>query len=120
MTKTLALADSFGVTLLALAVASPVGCGTHAPARENLQPFVAVSGYYGLLDAQAGPTPAPEPKPSGCVEGCKCNGTGKEKSGDGLAMVNCRCPDDCACKAKGAAKQCPNGTCPLPTRSIVR
>ena len=118
MTRTLALADSFGVTLLALAVASPVGCGTHAPARENLQPFVAVTGYYGLLDAAVGPTPAPEPK--GCVDGCKCNGTGKEKSGDGLAMVNCRCPDDCDCKSKGAAKPCQSGACQWPTRSIVR
>jgi hypothetical protein len=34
-------------------------------------------------------------------------------------MVNCRCPDDCACKSKGATK-CQSGACQWPTRSIVR
>jgi hypothetical protein len=28
----------------------------------------------------------------------KCGGTGKVKSGDGLAWVSCPCPDTCECK----------------------
>lgn len=31
----------------------------------------------------------------------KCNGTGKVRSGDGLAIVPCPCPDTCPCKSKG-------------------
>jgi hypothetical protein len=30
----------------------------------------------------------------------KCNGTGKVRSGDGLALVDCPCPPTCPCKAK--------------------
>lgn len=103
------------LAIIAAVLAS--GCVQQGGGRANLQPLVAAAGYYGLMDAKVGPTPAPSPK--GCVDGCKCGGTGKEKSGDGLAMVNCRCPDDCACKKKGAAK-CQSGTCPPQTRSIVR
>lgn len=42
--------------------------------------------------------PAPNVPREGCVEGCGCNGTGREKTGDGLDTVPCRCPDDCDCK----------------------
>lgn len=47
-----------------------------------------------------GPAPRPTPNPSGCVAECTCNGTGREKTGDGLSTVDCRCPDDCKCKPK--------------------
>lgn len=40
----------------------------------------------------------PQPPREGCVDGCTCNGTGKEKTGDGLDTVECRCPDGCKCK----------------------
>lgn len=43
------------------------------------------------------PLPTPTPK-EGCDVGCRCNGTGEEKSGDGLAVVSCRCDDSCKCK----------------------
>jgi hypothetical protein len=75
------------------------GCDT----TPNLQPWVSVTGHYSLLCHEP-----PQPK-TGCVEGCKCNGTGKEKSGDGISVVNCRCPDTCACKAKSAV--CKDGKC---------
>lgn len=47
--------------------------------------------------------PTPDVPIEGCVDGCTCNGTGREKTGDGLSTVDCRCPDGCDCKA--ASKQ---------------
>lgn len=47
--------------------------------------------------------PTPDLPSEGCVDGCTCNGTGREKTGDGLSTVDCRCPDGCDCKA--ASKQ---------------
>ena len=47
--------------------------------------------------------PTPDVPSEGCVDGCTCNGTGREKTGDGLSTVDCRCPDGCKCKA--ATKQ---------------
>ena len=41
---------------------------------------------------------APDVPSEGCVDGCACNGTGREKTGDGLSTVDCRCPDGCDCK----------------------
>ena len=50
----------------------------------------------------------PEPTPSGeCVDGCTCNGTGREKTGDGLDTVDCRCPDGCDCKAAEVPESSP-------------
>ena len=43
--------------------------------------------------------PTPDVPSEGCVDGCTCNGTGREKTGDGLSTVDCRCPDGCDCKA---------------------
>ena len=43
--------------------------------------------------------PTPDVPRDGCVDGCTCNGTGREKTGDGLSTVDCRCPDGCDCKA---------------------
>jgi hypothetical protein len=34
----------------------------------------------------------------------KCNGTGKVRSGDGLALVDCPCPPTCPCKNKGSKR----------------
>lgn len=34
----------------------------------------------------------------GCAPECTCNGTGREKTGDGLDTVDCRCDDNCKCK----------------------
>ncbi len=53
---------------------------------------------YAAVITNPPKAPTPDKPREGCVEGCKCNGTGKEKSGDGLAVVSCRCDDDCSCK----------------------
>ena len=100
-----------GIALLVI-----VGCSPARSASENLQPLVAATGYYGLLSAAVGPTPAPS---TGCEKGCRCNGTGQEKSGDGISIVSCRCPETCSCKAKKTAA-CTTGSCGWPPRSIVR
>lgn len=86
-----------------------LGCGAKET-RRDLRPFVAVSGNYALACCQSEPD---APAPKGCVQGCGCNGTGKEKSGDGLALVNCRCPDNCPCKQKSVLK-CKDGKCHTP------
>ena len=52
-------------------------------------------------------TPIPLPKPD--VKECKCNGTKKVRTGDGLASIKCPCGDSCKC-------QSPKG---LPTNRIV-
>lgn len=91
------------------------GCAPAVGPGQNLQPLVAATGYYGLLSAAVGPTPAPS---AGCEKGCRCNGTGQEKSGDGISIVSCRCPETCSCKASKA--QCSTGTCGWPPRSILR
>jgi len=116
--------DAIGSSIMLLAVAAPMSC-VQISRRADVQPFIAAAGAYALLAAEAGPTPAPPA--TGCTEGCRCNGTGKEKSGDGIAIVECRCPDSCECKKKKPAAPikkasvapCPNGTCQWPTRSIV-
>ena len=101
------------------------------PASLNLQPVVAVGGAYGLAEDAAKPRPAPAPpKPDGCVEGCKCNGTGVEPSGDKLNVGPCRCDDSCACKKKKAATTalpiktgtiCTTGTCAgWPPKNMAR
>lgn len=78
---------------------------------------------YAAVIVNPPKAPTPDKPREGCVEGCKCNGTGKEKSGDGLAVVSCRCDDDCSCKRPKAVPpapekpkatgrvECVNGTC---------
>ena len=61
------------------------------------RPAAAVGGAYGLLSAPDTPGTPPAPA-GGCVDGCTCGGTGKERSGDGILVFDCRCPDDCKCK----------------------
>lgn len=94
----------------------------------NLQPLIAVAGTYALIEHAKKPV-TPPPAPTGCTKGCKCNGTGREPTGDGLSDSDCRCPDDCACKRKpsptGAVKAtgpiCTTGTCAgWPPRNIKR
>lgn len=80
----------------------------------NLQPLVSVAGYYAIMGAAR--RPAPPSQTDGCAEGCKCNGTGREKTGDGLSDAECRCPDGCDCKKKSAVVAatgtvCATGTC---------
>lgn len=42
--------------------------------------------------------PAPAPPPAACCKDCR--GTGKVRSGDGQALVDCPCPETCKCKKK--------------------
>jgi hypothetical protein len=103
-----AVVDSVGVVMLASVAALPLGC--IPTVVIDPQPLIAVGGNYALFGKPAGPAPAPAPAPGGCDSGCKCNGTGKEPSGDGLAVVNCRCPEGCKCKPKGSTV-CVSGSC---------
>jgi hypothetical protein len=96
------------IVMLAVVVGS-VGCGLK-PGQQNLQPFIAVAGNYGVWSAAVGPTPAPAPSKV-CSS---CNGRGKV--GDGRVAITCA-----ACDGTGVAKeskQCTSGTCTTP--SIVR
>lgn len=73
------------------------GCAERAPPANELRPFVAVTGLYSVW-AMAPPEPvAPQ---SGCAEGCRCGGTGRERTGGGETTIECRCPASCACKKK--------------------
>ena len=117
------VADATGVILLATVAALPMSCVPSLPAaqRVNLQPLVATAGAYSVMEGErSSPTPAPVPT-VGCDEGCECNGSGKEPSGDGLAIVNCRCPETCACKANKAppAHTSAEGTPGWPPRNLV-
>jgi hypothetical protein len=110
--KHIAIADAVGVAILSSVAALPLGCVPQPQpkaAKADLQPLIAVAGTYSLMVSGA-ENPTPAPKPNGCLEGCRCNGTGKEPTGDRLSIVSCRCEDDCACKRK--AQQCQ--TCPTP------
>lgn len=61
-------------------------------AKRDLAPLAAVYGSYGLFGDKAVVVIRE------CPPSCKCNGTGKVRSGDGLAIVDCGCPDTCKCK----------------------
>jgi hypothetical protein len=61
-------------------------------ARRDLAPVAAVYGTYGLLDYKQNIVVKE------CPPSCKCNGTGKVRTGDGLAIVDCGCPSTCKCK----------------------
>jgi len=107
-------------TTLAAFIAIFAGCSQPV----NLQPNVAAYGSYAVLEGKRLPPPAPAAE--GCTEGCKCNGTGRERTGDGLSDSECRCPAGCKCKAKKAAAVttgtiCKTGTCAgWPPKNISR
>jgi hypothetical protein len=90
----------------------------------NLQPNVAAYGSYAVMQGKRLPPPAPVT--DGCTEGCRCNGTGRERTGDGLSDSECRCPEGCKCKAKKATAVttgtiCKTGTCVgWPPKNIAR
>jgi hypothetical protein len=76
--------------------------GCNAPAAVDHASIIAdIAVRYAAIVCRQKDVPD-EPK-EGCVAGCGCNGTGKEKSGDGLEVVNCRCDDDCECKPKATS-----------------
>ena len=100
--------------LAIIALVCTLGCST----QEDLRPFVAVAGAYGIMQTE--PTPATAP---GVCENCG----GRGVVGDGVIEIPCP-----ACR-KGelfevivqppatlpAAPPCKDGTCP-PSRTIRR
>lgn len=92
------------VALTLSLVFATVGCGSQPP--QDLRPFVAVAGHYGILAAPA------KPKPGVCPE---CRGTGRV--GDGVVFSTCK-----ACNGTGkttvsvlARKPvCKDGKCATP------
>jgi hypothetical protein len=74
------------------------GCET-AAAIDRADIIAALAVRYGALAVRkSAPQPTPDVPSEGCVDGCRCNGTGREKTGDGLSEVDCRCPAGCDCK----------------------
>jgi len=88
---------TFLLFLAAMALLSLLG---GCESAEDLRPFVAVAGGYGVMQAE--PTPAP-PAPSDVCE--NCGGTGF--IGDGVVRI------PCPSRQKGAP-ECKDGTCPQP------
>lgn len=95
---------------LAILLVLAAGCSPAAAPPRQTGPACVALAFASL--APRGPAPGPQK----CCG--KCNNTGKVRTGDGVAIVDCGCPADCSCKPKAAPKAvpCPTGTCPLPTR----
>lgn len=93
------------IAIALAAVVSTSGCAsTQRRSRPICRPFVSVCCAYGAAKYTAPVSPQ-----EGCEEGCGCNGTGEERSGDDLEVVACRCPETCKCKA-GNSSEIPNGS----------
>jgi hypothetical protein len=75
------------------------GCNATA-AVDHASIIADIAVRYAAIVCRPQPTPTPDTPAEGCVEGCRCNGTGREKTGDGLSEVDCRCAADCECKPK--------------------
>jgi hypothetical protein len=75
------------------------GCNATA-AVDHASIIADIAVRYAAIVCRTQPTPTPDTPAEGCVEGCRCNGTGREKTGDGLSEVDCRCAADCECKPK--------------------
>jgi hypothetical protein len=104
------------------------GCNATA-AVDHASIIADIAVRYAAIVCRPQPTPTPDTPAEGCVEGCRCNGTGREKTGDGLSEVDCRCAADCECKPKNEPTpaeppvvpiqskpstgriECSNGTC---------
>jgi hypothetical protein len=75
--------------------------GCNAPATVDHASIIAdIAVRYAAIVCRPQSTPTPDTPAEGCVDGCRCNGTGRERTGDGLSEVDCRCAADCECKAK--------------------
>lgn len=98
-------------------IAAAIGCDIHRGVN------VRGSAWVGLAIA-ALDTDGPRPDtPKQCCG--RCNGTGKVRTGDGLSIVPCDCPENCKCGAKptkasspavrpAAASEPCRGFCPSP------
>lgn len=86
--------------ILMLLVVAVGGC-TAAPDHIPLLCEAFSDAAYEVTKAEAS-KPAPDEEPAKCCSECK--GTGKVRSGDGLSIVGCPCPDTCECKKHDAAR----------------
>lgn len=66
-------------------------------AKRDMTPWAAAHGLYALMSHKV--------VQKECPPECRCGGTGKVRSGDGLAMVDCGCPSTCRCKGGGSDKR---------------
>lgn len=86
------------------AIAIVVVCLGCSPASTPRQPATQAGpacvglAFASLARGEPGPAPVPEK--------CPCGGTGKVRSGDGIAVIDCGC-SPCRC-----SKACASGTCP--------
>ena len=103
-------------SLVPLVAALIVAAAT--PVYHAVRSTAAVGGAYGLMAEDVAPPPPPS---GGCGEDCRCNGTGKEKSGDGIIEFDCPCSGSADCKAKKSEPAqepvCTSGTCGVPSAS---
>lgn len=76
---------------LLVAVVLVAGCGSPPDRMDLLCECFANAAYEACKVGKA-------PAPSVCCG--KCGNTGKVRSGDGLAIVDCPCPATCKCKCK--------------------
>lgn len=73
-------------------VSAVLFCGCSGGQRVDLLCECFSGAAYEVYRAELRPMP-----PAGkCCDACK--GTGKVRSGDGLAVVPCPCPPTCRCK----------------------
>lgn len=93
--------------IMLIALVSTLGCSVEVETSQRplTRPFVSVTMAFGSMGYEKPPVSPQE----GCEEGCGCNGTGEERSGDGLAVVACRCPETCECKASNLS-EAPNSS----------
>lgn len=74
------------------------GCQTREVVTQaELAECFAEAAYAAVRARKAPPAP---PSPEQCCSKCGKDGLppGKVRSGDGLAIVSCPCPDTCKCK----------------------
>lgn len=124
-----ALAESAAICIFFCAVVIPLGCIPLPATTNDLEPFVAVSGNYSIVESELSePTPAPEPESDKC-ETCRgtgkadgrvtcpvCNGTGKKKKQAAVTPPATRIVYHPPLVV--TARECQSGTCSIPT--IVR
>lgn len=86
-------------SLIALAAVVLVGCDDIDASRIPLLCECFSEAAYRCIRAEKLADDVHDGKCCG-----DCGGTGKVRSGDGLAIVDCPCPETCSCKQKKAKR----------------
>lgn len=76
----------------------------------SADPFLALQ-HEGAVAVDCSANPYVEPTPVDPSIGCKCGGTGRIKSGDGLIDTPCACGDNCKCAKPGCQCGCGSKNC---------